>query len=288
MLGEFNKSDMTQACSLDIRAFVLVPAKTRAKYMSIEEDYVINFFSGYGLRAVKIPESSEESPDFLIECGDERILVELKTKVDNKDLIEKRERSFEKGEMFEKSTVIARNNAISKRIRKASDQLSTQKEKLEADYCYVFLLANGQYQSEQLGVFETSLYGDKHIIPMEDDFDRGIKKCFYYTNSDFFNNREVLDGAFILGGSFGRLCINSISSNYFEVVKSAFVDVFRPGVLDPVELEKKGEAYIADTAIDRSDDQALKAYLCEKYHLNKIVPFNWPQYAVTSRIKLTE
>lgn len=256
--------------------------------MSIEEDYVINFFSAYGLRAVKIPESSEESPDFLIECGDERILVELKTKVDNNDLIEKIERHFEKDEIFQRSTIIARSNAISKRIRKASNQLSTQKEKLEADYCYVFLLANGKYQSEQLGVFETSLYGDKYIIPMEGDFDKRIKRCFYYTNSDFFNNREVLNGAFILGGKFGRLCVNSVSSNYLKVVKSAFVDVFRPGVLDPVELEKEGKAYIVDTDIDRSDDQALKEYLCEKYHLNKIVPFNWPQYSVISRMKLTE
>ncbi len=256
--------------------------------MSREENYIIDFFKVYNLKAEKIPESSEESPDFFIELGDEKVLIELKTKIDSSDLIERREKAFEKGEAYERTAVIGRHNAVSKRIKKASGQLKSQKNKLGADYCYVFLLANGVYQSEQLGVFETSLYGDKDIIPMGDDFDKGIKKCYYYTNSDFFNNREILDGAFILGGEFGRLCINSVSENYSNVIKSRFVEAFRPGVLCPVERESKGEAYVIDTPIDRSDENALNSYLCKKYNLNKIVPFNWPLITVTSQIKVAE
>ncbi|MBE0377633.1 hypothetical protein [Pseudoalteromonas prydzensis] len=253
--------------------------------MSREEDYIIDFFKAYDLKAEKIPESTEESPDFFIALGDEKILIELKTKIDSSDLIEKREEAFEKGEVYERMAVIGRNNAISKRIRKASSQLMSQKNKLNADYCFVFLLADGQYRSEQLGVFETSLYGDKDIIHMGDDFNKGIKKCYYYTNSDFFNNRSIIDGAFLLGGEFGRLCINSVSENYSSAIKSRFVETFRPGVLCPIEQESKGEAYLIETPIDRLDENALKNYLCDKYNLNKIVPFNWPQITVTSQIK---
>lgn len=256
--------------------------------MSREEDYIIDFFKVYDLKAEKIPESSEESPDFLIKLGYENILVELKTKIDSSDLIERREEAFEKGEAYARTTVIGRHNAISKRIRKASCQLKSQKNKLGADYCFVFLLANGVYQSEQLGIFETSLYGDKDIIPMGDDFDKGVKKCYYYTNSDFFNNREILDGAFILSGNFGRLCINSVSENYSNTIKSRFVETFRPGVLCPIEREGKGEAYVIDAPIDRSDENALNNYLCEKYNLNKVVPFNWPQVTVTSKVKVDD
>ena len=256
--------------------------------MSKEENHIIDFFEAYDLKAEKIPESSEESPDFLIKLGDEKVLVELKTKIDSSDLIEKREKTFEKGEAYEKTAVIGRHNTISKRIKKASSQLISQKNMLGADYCFVFLLANGVHQSEQLGVFETSLYGDKDIIPMGNDIDKGIKKCYYYTNSDFYNNRAILDGAFILGGKFGRLCINSISENYSNTIKSRFVEIFRPGVLCPVEREGKGEAYVIDVPIDRLDENALNNYLCEKYNLNKIVPFNWPQFTVTSQIKVVE
>lgn len=256
--------------------------------MRREEDYIIDFFEAYDLKAEKIPESSEESPDFLVGLGDEKVLIELKTKNDSSDLLEKREKTFEKGEAHERTTVIGRHNAISKRIKKASSQLKSQKNKLDADYCFVFLLANGVYQGEQLGVFETSLYGDKDIIPMGDDFDKGIKKCYYYTNSDFFNNREILDGAFILGGDFGRLCINSVSDNYSNVITSRFVETFRPGVLCPVEREAKSEAYLIDAPIDRSDENTLNNYLCEKYGLNKVVSFNWPLYTVTSQISMAE
>lgn len=256
--------------------------------MSLEEDCIIEFFDNFGMKAIKIKESIEESPDFFIEFGSEKILVELKTKIDDNELIKRREQAFENDELFERATVIARSNSISKRIRKAADQLSAYKQKLGADYCYVFLVANGEYQSEQIGKFKTSLYGDKDIIPMGADFDRGIKKCYYYTNSDFFNNRKVLDGAFVLGGNFVCLCINSVSDNYENVIKSDFVEVFRPGVLNPIELEDEGSAYIMDAPIDRANETALKKYLCEKYSLNHIVPFNWPQFAITSRINLTE
>lgn len=256
--------------------------------MNGEENYIIDFFKVYGLTAEKIPESSDESPDFLIDCGNEKILVELKTKIDSTELLDRRENAFESGEAYERAAVIARDNAISKRIRKAAGQLKAQKNRLGADYCFVFLFANGVYKSEQLGVFETSLYGDKDIIPMGDDFDKGIKKCYYYTNSDFFNNRSVLDGAFILGENFARLCMNSVSGNHRHAIQSQFVETFRPGVLCPKERESRGEAYIIDDPVDRSDEDALNSYLCKKYGLNKIVPFNWPQFTVTSRIDVSK
>lgn len=256
--------------------------------MNKEEGYIKGFFARFGLVAEKIPESNEESPDFLVEIGSETVLIELKTKIENDDLQEHREKAFDEDQPFSKETVIARSNAVSKRIRKASRQLIAQKNRHNADYCFVFLLADGFYLSEQIGIFETTLYGDKDIIPMGDDFDTGIKKCFYYSNSDFFNHRDIIDGAFVLGGEFGRLCINSLSHSYNSVIRSSFVQIFRPGVLDPVELESRGKAMIMDSPIDRSDDKALNRYLCKKYGIGKVVPFNWPQITVTSRIRIDE
>jgi len=253
--------------------------------MNKEESFVIDFFDQFDLKANKIPESSEESPDFFIECGEEKILVELKTKIDSQCLLSKREEALEKDGIHERFTEIKRDNAISKRIKKASKQLMAQKLKYEANYCFVFLIASGINPSVQTGMFETTLFGDKDIIPMGDEFDNGIKKCYYYTNSDFFNNREILDGAFIVGNESGRLCINSVSMNYSNAIKSKFVQIFRPGVLCPIELEKKGEAYLINAPLDRSNENELNRYLCKKYNLTKIVPFNYPQYTVTAQIK---
>ena len=188
--------------------------------------------------------------------------------------------------MYEHTAVIARNNPISKRISTAYKQLKAQKKKYDADYCYVFLLAAGFHQSVQLSKFETTLYGDKDIIPMGDEFHKGIKKCFYFTDSDFYQYKDTIDGALVLGGEFSRLCINNLSVNYPDSKESNFVKAFHPNVLDPLDLEKIGEAYIVEGEINRSDDQAVTRYICEKYGLKKIVPFYWPQYDYTSQIKI--
>ena len=98
--------------------------------MNQVENQVIEFFSLYGISAEKIPESSEKTPDFLVKLAGCKILVELKTKIDSKELIEKREDAFKKGEMYEHTAVIARNNPISKRISTAYKQLKAQKKKI--------------------------------------------------------------------------------------------------------------------------------------------------------------
>jgi len=251
--------------------------------MDNDEQEVLEFFESVGFTVKKIPESSEESPDFLIVDEESKVLVELKTKLDSESLINKRESKLEKGEMFEKSTVLKRTNTLSGIIRKASSQLASQKEKHDADFCFVYLQAMGIHSSEKLTQFEVSLFGSKDIILMGGG-DPDIKTCYYFTHSDFFNNRQVLDGAFIFGENSGRLCINSLSPNYKRVIESKFVNRFWPGVLDPNEQESSGKAYILDADLPRSDDVALKEYLQEKYDLPKIVPFNWPHISVISRL----
>lgn len=253
--------------------------------VSAEEKHISDFFAEYGLQAHKIRESDEKSPDFYIEAHGAKILVELKTKFDDEELMKSREKAFAKDELFEYSTIWDRKNSISSAISKAYKQLSHRKKKIGADFCYVFLLATGNYTSAQLRQFESTLYGSKEILSSKHGSPEPQKKtCYYYTFSDFYRYKEVIDGAFILGKNFGRLCLNDQSVQYPSARESAFVKAFLPGVLDPQQLEEDGKAYSITESIDRRDKELLNEYLKSKYKLEKIIAFNWPQLTVISRI----
>ena len=140
--------------------------------------------------------------------------------------------------------------SISSAIEKAYKQLLNRKKKIGADFCYIFLLAAGHYTSAQIRQFEATLYGSKEILSIEHGTPEP-KTCYYYTFSDFYRYKEVLDGAFILGENFGRLCLNDQSEQYPSTKESSFVKTFLPGVLDPLQLEAEGKAYSITENINR-------------------------------------
>ena len=57
----------------------------------------MEFFSKYGFSIEKIPTSNEESPEFLVIDGNCKILVELKTKFDDKELLASQKAVLKKG-----------------------------------------------------------------------------------------------------------------------------------------------------------------------------------------------
>jgi len=256
--------------------------------MDKNEQVVIDFFSLFDLQAEKIPESEEKTPDFFLESNGKKILIELKTKLDDSNLLKKQEEVYRQSKIFEHIDVLERKNSISGRTKKAYKQLSKQKKVYNADFCFVSFLIRGQCLSNQYEQILSTLFGSKNIVLMGDDFDNGIKKCYYYSNSDFFNYKDILDGAFIIINNSYTLCINTHSVNYKELKKSEFLKLFNERVLDPLEQEVNGKAYILDSAIPRDDKNALNEYLCKKYGLKKIVPFDCSSFTFSSKIEISD
>lgn len=247
------------------------------------EEWFSSVISSFGFHVEKIPESSSESPDFFVTDGSDRYLIELKTKLDSDDLVAERQEVLEKGEMYQRTTVLERTNTISGIIRKAARQLASKKDEYSADYCFICLHASGLGASEKITRYEVSLYGSKEIIHF-DGGDPNIKTCYYFTNSDFFNNKEIVDGALILGDKAGRLCLNNLSPRYKGLRDSSFVAAFYDGLVDPWHKEKNGQAYVVDGDLPRNDENGVLNYIREKYGLKKVVPFNWPLFSVLTRL----
>lgn len=240
----------------------------------------------FGLAAEKIPESHEKAPDYLIKDGDRRYLIELKTKYDSPEFLEQRERELEDSGIYEHQSVLKRSNAMSGIVGDAYKQLIDSKKRHHADECYLFLLASEPYANDKYEQFYNTLYGQKFIIPLGNNNVPPPRYCFYYSFSDFYRYRDIIDGAIVSNGSSLKFCLNSFSTAYNSADGNLFAKRF-PKVVDPIQQEKEGVAYLMDSDIDRRNIDELNAYLQNKYDLEKVTQADFPSIIVESRGKLT-
>lgn len=257
--------------------------------MESSEQWVQNYFGEQGFHVEKIPESKDESPDFLvITQSDTRLLIELKQKFNSESFEDRKNEALDNGEIFESFDVLSRTSLFSKVIRKAAKQLAAQKEKYNAKYCLAFLEATGPDSSGKVTKFKVNLYGSKTILTTGNKVLDVPIDCYFYSHSDFFNNKDILDGAFVVGNSTLTLCVNPLSLNYPEFINSDFVTKFRPGVLDPLEQENLGKAFVIMGSIDRNDTSKLNSHLAQKYQIDaNIIPVDWPEITVCTRVDLS-
>lgn len=243
-----------------------------------EEKFIIEVFKSLKYDAKKIPESDNKTPDFLVSSNTDNhtYLVELKTKFDNENKINKRKEKLLEGEVVLDVDSIHRKNRISGVIRSASDQLESSKTK--CDFNIIWLYALGEDPEVQIQQFESTLYGIVNIFVLSKDHHI---PCYYFDFSDFYNFRDIIDGAIISTTNSLKICLNTYSKKYIELKKSALIKKLQAGVIDPNELEKKGIAYIADCDLNRRDETKLTSYLAKKYGEHQIMPIRMANHKIS-------
>ncbi|UXY16644.1 hypothetical protein N8I74_06390 [Chitiniphilus purpureus] len=247
-----------------------------------DERFIQEVFKYFGFELNRL--DGEANPDFLTDDGQYQILLELKTKEENPERAEERAAELEEKEVVLEVVPLSRNNRIAKLSQKAANQLRLKKSTHAADFCFVVLQASGRSEAEHMEQFEASVYGSTHLITF-DMPEESLKKCYYFHNSDFFNGRDILDGAILIGEGRARFCINDLSPRYELVRDSAFVRAFSEGVIDPVAKEADGKAYSVRTDVDRNDEEAVLAHLREKYGLDKVMGFNFAMHSAIAKVK---
>ena len=219
----------------------------------------------WGLSVSDIPTSEKQESDFLVVVESTKVLIEEKAKLDDpKDLL-KRTVALESGEVHVASTPITRTNRMSGLVRKAAGQLISSSEN-DHDFRVVWFTGTGLSSEAQAKQFEASIYGTTNIIE-KGKWD--LTPCYFYRNSDFHRYAEAIDGAVVANTAHGKvnmkLCLNSLSPNYPSFRTSPFAQLFLPAVVDPRTLEIEGAAYIADTPLDRNNEQGLLQFLQNRY-----------------------
>lgn len=105
--------------------------------------------------------------------------------------------------------------------------------------------------------------------------------CYHYGHSDFYNHKNVLDGAVVSTSEGMKFCLNVCSPKYRFLKESGFRKAFGEGVLDPIDLERSGDALIVDSDVNRNDEIAVMEYVIEKYNLKRAIKMPMKQISAT-------
>ena len=104
------------------------------------------------------------------------------------------------------------------------------------------------------------------------------RPCYFFTFSEFYTLKEVVDGAFVATDDKCLLCLNSYSPR-FERLKNSKLYQVLPGICDPIDLEQKGEAYIANCDMSRKNLAAVFDYVKRKYNRPGLIEFQPTHYS---------
>lgn len=228
------------------------------------EPIVKRFLESLGYAVQKITEDESESPDFLVSDDQSSYVLELKTKFPSVEEIKSRRCVLDSGEIHLIHERVINKNRLSGIVKKAGDQLRRCQS---GDLLHlVWLLATGHLAELRMLQFEATLYGWSPIVSSQ-----GSSDAFFFYNSDFYRYREILDGAIVSTESEARLLLNPLSPRYALLKASSLTKHLGSAVVDPVELESCGKAFIVDSDVDRADRDAVLSYLRGKYGVADIM-----------------
>ena len=157
---------------------------------------------------------------------------------------------------------------VSSVIEEAAKQLAAFDDE-PVDFRILWLQARGRHAHVQFEQFKATLYGRMNIIDL--DRDNTMRPCFFFSFSDFFRFRDVIDAAVISSNEQSQLCFNPLSPRYESFKISRLSQLLGDAVCDPPVGEAAGEAYIADFDGTRKDKDVVLELLQQKYGRPKLM-----------------
>lgn len=250
--------------------------------MTKEEKIVLDILESMGFNPVKIEEDSvKKSPDLFLESNEINVLIEIKSKFDDVEAENKKNERLLKGEIVNESFYTTRKNNLSNVIRSACSQLRAKKDK--ADLYFIWLMAANSKRQITIEQFVATLYGSVDIIDWYSD-DKMLKPCYYFENSEFFNHRDILDGAIVASEEKGMFCINTLSERYTQTLEFSLTKKFGDVVIDPIASERNKTGYIIDTDINRNEKDEIIKFLRTKYKNDNLGECNLGHHSGTMLI----
>jgi len=222
----------------------------------------------WGAKVESIPTSSKEESDLIAQLDGVRLLIEEKTKFEDPERMEARNIALSSGSVHGSTHPLRQSNRISGIVRKASKQLSSTGADMAHDLKVLWFTGIGFDAEAKHFQFMSTLYGSTRILELNKPH---MRQCYFFRNSDFFRYREHFDGAvaaYLNGNTVTvKPCLNPYSASWDALRDSPYARNFKLGLIDPVAEESRGEAYIADTDIPRTDEHAMLCFLEKKYGL---------------------
>jgi hypothetical protein len=238
-----------------------------------------------GASVERVPRSANQTPDLHVNFGGVRYLIEEKEKLDALEYLQQRSAVLAADDIHENSVPLVRNNTLSGLVRDATRQLSGfASEPIE--FRLIWFTATGARAEGKYHQFIATVLGTTNIFDLNVP---GLRKCYFFRNSDFHRYAAILDGvvaAFVSGSALtAKLCLNPISPRYDAMRESPLAHAFGTAVLDPRVEEAEGVAYILDSDIDRNNETGLLSYLRKKYKTGPLQKFDMGYLSAEVRVR---
>ena len=225
---------------------------------------VVSQLAQIGMTAEPIPEQADrKTADIKGSMLGETFFIELKQR--EREIEYLRDLSALKhGEIAEQVPELLKyRNNHSSVIRDGVKQVDSSIE-VGDEYRLLWLDAGDADPELDAAQYEATLCGERHLFCLGHST---LLSCYFFTDSEFFRNREKLDGAVISDGKGWKLVLNSYSPRYERLKNTAFVRNLGKAAWDPLELERQGRILIADADLDRKDEASVLKHIFEKYGL---------------------
>lgn len=246
-----------------------------------DKDLAKSIMQHFGISLQDIPRASALTPDFEFSLGNERYLVEMKTKGDDPEALEKFRQGLDKGGIVQESSPILPRNTLSSVIEEGVQQTAAQDPSRQA-FRIVWLYCAGRDPQLHWERFFSTLYGAENLTSLEL---KSLAYCYYFYDSAFFRFKNDLDAAILTNSKSIKLCINSLSVKAEEFQKSALVEVLSNGLCNPPREEARtAGVMIADCDLDRKNTAAVLEYLKSKYKLTHLQVMTMNQFSGTMKI----
>jgi hypothetical protein len=238
--------------------------------MTTEEMVKAVLEQNFNLTVEKIPEGESQTPDYLASDERDKYIIEVKEKADNEAAVEARTEALSNQELFEFSQYLTPRSVTEGVVRSGRRQINAYTEDKNS-FRIVWVHCVGlSYEATREQII-AGIYGSTAVADWGSE-DAFAGTCYYMNESQFFRYRNDLDAVVITcENSEFKICLNNHSPRYSALKRSLFLSNMEAGVCDPPEEDLRGEAFLVEGPIDRSDRGAVMAYLKEKYNTEKLM-----------------
>lgn len=205
--------------------------------------------------------------DYRVVGQDAACLVEVKAR-EVSEFVRDLAKTAERDGVASDGRAMVRKNTVAGILSEASQQVVVTRGRGNAtDFGIIWISCLHQDAGYLLDQCFRTLYGFASINVFDD---RGVilrasKPCFYYCFNSFFDLPGI-EGAVLASRSATTLCLNSHAPRYVEFARSSIArSPAWSRVIDPLEAERCGDAFVIDGAVNRRDPHALWKAIKDKY-----------------------
>lgn len=236
---------------------------------TVGEHKVRNYMRSLGFTVTKIPEHSQQTPDFVVEDGISQYVIEVKDKDSQKfiDLIN--------DEKADGKVNLEYDNVISGIIREGVNQLDSYESQSKFFRVIWFYIDTNFFANSVSLQIGKTLYGLQEIEGYKANGEFFQTLCFYFTFSEFYRSKR-LDAVVVQSPNEIVLCLNDFSVQRDEFRQTRFYQSFVENKLHIIE-PSKSRCCIADdfSSLDRKNSRVVADFICKKYNLQKITSYSY-------------